>query len=1047
MPAGTVLAGLLACLGVYAAPTGTIADLEMREIEVVRDPPAGMPAQQAIEQYRRFLELESGNDALRAEAMRRLGDLQLEVEDAHGLDPAAWSGARLDEAIALYQGLLDQYPDYDRGDAVMYQLARAYETKGEPEQALAVLDRLVRRHPDSAWAIESQFRRGEIRFGMARYHDAEEAYAAVVAAGPVSGFHEQGLYKHGWSLFKQGRGEESVQSFLTLLDGVLIQGAVLRPREALSRPERELGNDALRAMAITFSDLGGPRTLDATLAQRGDPAYAHRLYEALGDLYMEKERYQDAAQAYEAFAIRRPDGRYAPSLQMRAIEAYQKGGFASLVLDGKRAFVERYAFGSAFWRQRGVDDAPEVAAQLRSNLEDLAAYHHAQAQTGAQKNGQGNQASKDYAAAVRWYRDLLDFFPRDADAPATRFLLAEALFEAGRFAEAAREYERTAYEYPPQPRSAEAGYAGLIAYERHERTIDGEARAAWHRQGIESALMFSNSFPDHAQAAQVLTAADEDLFALGEFDRVMEVSAQILALDPPVSAAHRRTAATLLAHSLFDRGRYDEAEAAYLQVQGLLVADDPAHGDIEERIAASIYKQAEEKKAQGDAAGAVEDFLRVGVLAPRSQARASAEYDAAGILVELEQWERAAPVLEAFRRDHPQHELVPQAERALALAYLETGRPMQAAAEFARISAHEHEAPEVRRAALWQAAELYETSAATTQAARLYAQYVEQYPSPLDAAMDARQKLVDMAQASNDLQAQTRWSDDIIRADRDAGAARTPRSRYLAARATFAAVQPKVAVFNAIKLVAPLDQALGRKRLAMEKAMTAYGEALDYGIAEITTAATFGMAELYRQLGADLLASERPADLQDEALEQYDVLLEEQAFPFEEKAIELHEANARRASDGVYDEWVQRSFDVLAKLVPARYAKAEMDEGYVSTLPQAEEALRAAVGRNDGNAPAFNQLGILYRRLGRFAEAETAYRRALEVDPGYAIAHLNLGVLCDLYLQQPRCALDAYERYLALASPPDARVSGWVKDLRMRLGAQAGGNDERGARS
>lgn len=929
MPAGIALAGLLACVAAYAAPTGTIADLEKREIEVGRDPPAGAPAQQAIEQYRRFLELESDSDALRAEAMRRLGDLQVEVEEeVPGGDAAAWSGLRLDEAIALYQELLERYPDYARGDAVLYQLARAHETKGEPEQALAVLDRLVRRHPDSTWAIESQFRRGEIRFGLARYREAEEAYAAVVAAGSGSGFHEQALYKHGWSLFKQGRGEESVQSFLALLDGVLARGAVLRPGETLSRPERELADDALRAMAITFSDLDGPQTLDTALAQRGDPAYAHRLYEALGDLYMEKERYQDAAQAYEAFARRRPDDRYAPSLQMRAIEAYQKGGFASLVLEGKRAFVERYAFGSAFWERRGVDDAPEVAAQLRSNLKDLAAYHHAQ----AQKNAQGDEVSSDYAAAVRWYRDLLDSFPQDAEAHATRFLLAEALFEAGRFAEAAHEYERTAYQYPLQPRSAEAGYAALVAYERHERTIDAEARDAWHRRGIESALMFSSSFPAHAQAAQVLTAADEDLFALDEFDRVIEVSTQILAQDPPVSAAHRRTAATLLAHSLFDRGRYEDAEAAYLRVQELLAAGDPVRGDIEERIAASIYKQAEEKKAQGDAAGAVDDFLRVGALAPHSKARASAEYDAAGILVELEQWDRAAPVLEAFRRDHAQHELVPQAERALALAYLETGRPMQAAAEFARISAHEQEPPEVRRAALWQAAELYESSAAPGQAARLYAQYVEQYPSPLDAAMDARQKLADMALAANDAPAQARWNDDIIRADRAAGAARTPRSRYLAARATIAAVQPQVAAFNAIKLVAPLDQALGRKRLAMEKAMTVYGEALDYGVAEVTTAATFGMAELYRQLGADLLASERPADLDAEALEQYDVLLEEQAFPFEEKAIELHEANVRRTSDGIYDEWVQRSFDVLAKLVPARYAKSEIGEEYVSIL-------------------------------------------------------------------------------------------------------------------
>jgi hypothetical protein len=69
-----------------------------------------------------------------------------------------------------------------------------------------------------------------------------------------------------------------------------------------------------------------------------------------------------------------------------------------------------------------------------------------------------------------------------------------------------------------------------------------------------------------------------------------------------------------------------------------------------------------------------------------------------------------------------------------------------------------------------------------------------------------------------------------------------------------------------------------------------------------------------------------------EALEQYDVLLEEQAYPFEEKAIELHQANTKRASEGIYDESVQKSFAVLAKLMPARYAKGEIGEDYVPTL-------------------------------------------------------------------------------------------------------------------
>lgn len=925
--AAGVLVALTAAAGAADEPqrTGTIKDLEDREVKIERAPPTGVDQQQAAEQYRRFLELQSQNEKMRAEATRRLGDLQVELdESARAAGGAGLTGVELNEAVKLYEGLLAAQPDYERNDAVMYQLARAYEAQAQPEKALTVLDRLVASRPDSQWVTEAQFRRGEILFSAARYREAEAAYAAVVKAGSDSGFYEQGLYKHGWSLFKQSRAEQSAESFLRLLDRVLIAGGKLRERDSLSRPERELTDDAMRAMAITFSDLDGPQTLDEILKGRGDPLYAHLLYEALGTLYIEKERYQDAALAFEAFAKRRPDDRYAPSLQMRTIDAYQKGGFASLVLEGKQAFVERYAFGSAFWQQRTIADAPEVAAQLKSNQKDLAQYYHAQAQK--------SKNAEDYAAAARWYRAMLDSFPQDAEAPATRYLLAEALFEAGRFAEAAREYERAAYDYPLHAKSAAAGYAALIAYQKHEPTIAGESRALWHRQGVESALMFATSFPEHPEAPRVLTKADEDLFALNEFDRVIEVSQQILERNPPVEQRYQRTAATLLAHSLFDRGRFGEAEAAYVRVQGYLPAGDAERTAIEERIAASIYKQAEAKQATGDSSGAVADFLRVGTLAPGAKVRANAEYDAASILVQAKDWRRAAEVLENFRRMYPDHELAPEATRTLAVAYLETGRAQESAAEFERIAAREQESADVRRAALWQAAELYEKSGSPTNAERAYANYVKQFPAPLDPAMDARQKLADMAKARNDANARAQWNEDIIRADKAAGAARTDRSKYLAAKATLEIAEPQVALFKAVRLIAPLDKTLKTKRASMEKVLATYGQALDYGVAEVTTAATFGMAELYRQLGADLIASERPKNLNAEELEQYDVLLEEQAFPFEERAIELHETNAQRTADGVYDEWVQRSLDVLAKLKPARYAKFEVSEDYVPEL-------------------------------------------------------------------------------------------------------------------
>jgi tetratricopeptide (TPR) repeat protein len=915
-----------------AKPAPTLKDLASRKVDVQPQPASGVSAEQAADAYRRFLELNNADPKLRVEAMRRLGDLNIVANEnaLAGGSTEALDSKQLKESVELYENLLKAYPQYPSADAVLYQLSRAYEASGNIPNALGTLDKLVAQYPQSRWIPEGQFRRGEMLFSAKRYGDAAKAYGAVVSVGPATAFYDQALYKQGWALFKQGRADDSAASFLKELDRLLIKQGKPRTVESLSRAEHELTDDTLHILSVMASDEDGPDTITAMLNKHGDPAYGYMMYSSLGDLYLEKERYQDAAQAFTAFAKRKPDARQAPTLEARAIEAYEKGGFAARVLEAKQQFVERYAFDMPFWKNRARGDAPEVAAQFQANLQDLATYYHAQATK--------TKKPEDYTAATRWYRALLDSFPDDKAAANNRYLLAELLFDGGRFAEATQEYERTAYDYPTHAKSAAAGYAALVAYQKYEPTLNGAARTTWHRKFIDSAVMFATSFPNDPQAAPVLTKAAEDLFALNEFDRTIDVAQQLLARQPPADAKQRRTATTLMAHSLFDRARYPEAESAYLAVRQFLPVNDPDLPAINDRIAASIYKQAEAKQAAGNGTAAVDDFLRVVALAPSSKISANAEFDAATALITQNNWPRAITVLEQFRRAHPGHELEPDVSKKLAVGYQETGRNLDAASEYERIAARREETPDIRRAALAQAAELYLQAASKGQggaagkAASTYESYIAQYPQPFDAAIEARQHLVELAITAKDANTQQRWLRDIIAADKNAGASRTDRSRYLAARATLVIAQPTVNNFNAIKLTTPLAKSLKLKRAAMEEALAAYGQALDYKVAEVTTEATFGIGELYRQMGADMMASERPKDLDADALEQYNVLLEEQAIPFEEKSIALHQSNVQRAGAGIYDQWVQKSYAVLAKLMPARYAKNEISEDYVGTL-------------------------------------------------------------------------------------------------------------------
>jgi TolA-binding protein len=905
----------------------TIKSLESKTIEVRPGKVILDSSDLARDNYRAFLDLATDDPELRAEAMRRLGDLEFESTEADELaqNIESLETTGYDNAVSLYQQLLEAYPDYRRNDTVLYQLARAYEVGGRTDEALDVLNELVAKFPDTALIDEVQFRRGEMLFLRKNYNDAEVAYQDVRKYGEGSRFYEQALYKLGWSQFKLAWHKDSLDPFFELLDRK-IKGIDIGEGEErladLGRAERELVEDTFRVLSVSFSYMEGAASIDEFLESRQNPAYSYIIYSNLGDLYLEKERYVDAAETYEAFVAENPFHPKAPILQVEVIEAYKRGGFPSLVVDGKKGFVERYGMDGNFWVRNPLDENQAVASYLKSNLTDLAQYYHAEAQRDGKKS--------DYQEAANWYRKYLAYFPGQADSANTNFLLAETLFESEDFQAATAEYERTAYDYIDHEISAEAGYAALLSYREFEKLLADTAKDEWHKKYLDSGLKFADTYPNHPESGAVLATIAEDLFAQNQFDLAIAIGQTVVAKQPPVEPELARTAWTVIAHSQFDLGNFAEAERA---LREFTPTDDVAASqEIKDRIASTIYKQGETARDAGDLEMAVTHFTRLGEAVPDSTIRATAEYDAAAALINLQAWDRVSGALEKFRSDYPDSEFADDVTQKLAVTYLESGQSDQAAAEFERIASAESSSDDVRREALWKASDLYKQTGTISSEQRVLNDIVARYPNPLAESIEARYRLLQIAEQNGNEQERVVRLRDLVEADAAADAQRTDRTRFLAAKASLALAEPVRERFRVVKLTQPLADSLKLKKSLMEDVIAVYTGAADYGVAEVTTAATFRLGEVYEQFSSDLMDSDRPAELDVDALEQYELLLEEQAFPFEEKAIDLYKANADRASDGVYDDWVRKSFERLAGLMPARYAKKERSEDVVTAL-------------------------------------------------------------------------------------------------------------------
>ncbi len=118
----------------------------------------------------------------------------------------------------------------------------------------------------------------------------------------------------------------------------------------------------------------------------------------------------------------------------------------------------------------------------------------------------------------------------------------------------------------------------------------------------------------------------------------------------------------------------------------------------------------------------------------------------------------------------------------------------------------------------------------------------------------------------------------------------------------------------------------------MDTALEAYEGLVDYEVGEVTAAATYYIAEIYFDFSRSLLDSERPDDLTSAELVDYELAIEEEAFPFEERSIEVHEQNYGLIAAGVFNPWIERSLAKLADVMPGRYAKSEISSGFMATV-------------------------------------------------------------------------------------------------------------------
>jgi TolA-binding protein len=495
----------------------------------------------------------------------------------------------------------------------------------------------------------------------------------------------------------------------------------------------------------------------------------------------------------------------------------------------------------------------------------------------------------------------------------------ESFRKAGKLREAQTEFMRVQAEVPGSDAAPVALYdAGSVALQRNQ--LD---------EALQLFQILLQRYPDHAlsrKVPEVLLQVERNLLADGKVVEAQALTEKVKTIQVSSEEDLAYRSDRLLADRYFEERAYERAAALYRKL-----AHDDASAKNQEREevkrlwASARYKQAESLRAAGKLQEAQAGFMIVQAEIPGSDVAPVALYDAGGIALSRGDQDGAMNAFTILVRDYPESTYGPYAAVQVAQIHERQGRLREAANDYESVVKLTQDRKTIGEM-LQAAGRLYEQLGDWERAGTVYGVYVNQYPGEYQQVVETTFKLAWAKLQQGRRQEAEPILQTLIDRYGQGDAASTPAG-YFVAKAHLLKADDLEIRFDDVKLISPLEKNLVRKKELLKAVLEEYALAADFHIAEITTAATQKIGMVFEKFRTALLESERPQNLTPQQLEQYNFLLEEQAYPFEEKAIAAYESNVHRAQElGVYDSWIKQSYEDLARLLPARYRKRELDE-------------------------------------------------------------------------------------------------------------------------
>lgn len=871
--------------------------------------------------YINYIEHSSKEDLSRSEALNRLANIEFklseqllnETEDEKIASQLAEN--KLNRVIELLETSITDYPDAKNNDVSLYQLAKAYDQKGLYEKTHTTLQQLADKYPKSKYYLEAQFRLAEYAFTKRQYPVAEDKYTEIIATKKSNVFYEKSLYKRGWSRFKQQFYLEAADDFVRV-----INLNNFTEYEQLNGSNQNLFDEYFRALALSFSYLGGAEPLNIYLQ---DSEYAdndYYIYRSLSAVFLKQQQYNDAVSTLDSFVTFNQDSKYSPLAALQVIDIWKEAGFVEKRSLAFENFYETYQANSPYWKNQNTIDKKIFDQTTRSLKEHIltetATYH---------KRYQKTKKQADFKHAQRWYQNYLTYFQLYARQDNIHFLFASLYSDNKDTKNAVKHYQLAGFDDQTIINKDAAYQSILLAASLQSSSTDKSEKTRWLTKLIEYSTLYAQQYPVDKNSLKVIAYASSLAYINGLY-------ADTIALTELTTNTGDKALLneinTTKANAYFHSKQYEIAETAYLALSKTKGRSNKEKKMALEGLSLAIFYQGDAAIKEKQIDQAINHYARIIDVAPKTEAASSGLYDAIALSIEHQQWLPAITYIKTFRKRYPNHKYSTDVTKKLSVAYLNSKQDVAAAKELEKLSGKEN-STEYKMASLLKAAQLYQDNDEHKAAIRSYEKYVKAYRKPFAPYQESLHQLALLNKGKKSLA----WHKKILESDKKTPSnVKNTRTNFIASTAAMTLARDQHRIFKRIKLVLPLKKHLTNKKRTMQTSVNYFAKAASYGIAETATEATYSIANIYNGFSQALLNSEVPKNMDEDTQEEYMFLLEDQAFPFEEKAIEFYEINLLYSAEDINDQWIRKSLQQLQLLFPLRYQRQPKIENVINVL-------------------------------------------------------------------------------------------------------------------